>query len=130
MSDAQGNGGGKSPILERVQHAADRAKQTAREGQAMARGATDAVLEHTREHPYAAIAAAFGVGYVLGGGLFSSTTARLLGLGVKLAAVPLVQNMLLDVAEVALDQALAQGRKLNPTPGASAPPPGPGAPSA
>lgn len=130
MSDPQGNGSGKSPILERVQHAADRAKHTAQQGQAMARGATEAVLDHTRAHPYAALAAAFGVGYVLGGGLFTSTTARLLGLGVKLAAVPLVQNMLLDAAEVALDQALAQGRKLNPAPGASAPPSSPGAPSA
>src|SRR5689334_9099145 len=33
------------------------------------------------EHPFATVGVAFGVGYLLAGGLYSKTTARLLGLG-------------------------------------------------
>lgn len=128
MSD--GNGSGTSPLMDKVHDVAGRAKDLAGQGRAAASGATDAVIEHTRENPYAALAAAFGVGYVLGGGLFSKTTVRLLGLGVKLAAVPVVQNMLLDVAEVALDSALAQGRKIQQPQAAAAAPSAPGAPRA
>jgi len=39
------------------------------------------LTEQLREHPMRTIGLAFGAGYVLGGGLFSSLTARLLGLG-------------------------------------------------
>ncbi|HUM12868.1 MAG TPA: hypothetical protein VLT82_18110 [Myxococcaceae bacterium] len=55
-----------------------------------------------QRHPYGMVAAALGVGYVLGGGLFSSLTFRLVGLGVRLAAVPLVKNQLLGLAEAAV----------------------------
>ena len=53
-------------------------------------------------HPYAMVAAALGVGYVLGGGLFSALTFRLLGLGVRVAAVPVVKNQLLGLAGAAV----------------------------
>ena len=36
--------------------------------------------------------AALGVGYVLGGGLFSPTTARLLRIGARLALVPIIKS--------------------------------------
>lgn len=68
-------------------------------------------------NPYGMVAAALGVGYVLGGGLFTSLTGRLLRLGVRLAALPLVRNELLGIAEQTLDalhRAAAEG-------GASAP---------
>jgi hypothetical protein len=55
-----------------------------------------------QRHPYAMVAAAFGVGYVLGGGLFSALTFRLLGIGVRLAAVPIVKAQLLGLAEAAV----------------------------
>ena len=55
-----------------------------------------------QRHPYAMVAAALGVGYVLGGGLFSSLTFRLVGLGVRVAAIPLVKNQLLGLAEAAV----------------------------
>jgi hypothetical protein len=57
------------------------------------------------------IAAALGVGYVLGGGLFTPTTARLLRLGMKLASIPLVRDQLLDVAEAAVDGVLGSQAK-------------------
>ena len=55
-----------------------------------------------QRHPYAMVAAAVGVGYVLGGGLFSSLTFRLLGVGVRVAAIPVVKQQLLGLAEAAV----------------------------
>jgi hypothetical protein len=55
-----------------------------------------------QRHPVAMVAAALGVGYVLGGGLFSRLTFRMVGLGVRMAAIPLVKHQLLDMAEAAV----------------------------
>ena len=110
---------GKTPLQERMQHAKEKVQHVAAQGKAVAGGATAAVLDHAREKPYVSLAAAFGLGYVLGGGLFSPTTGRVLRLGAKLAAVPMVQNLLLDLAEAAIDGALAQGRRVAPAPQAS-----------
>lgn len=57
-------------------------------------GWSDSILEQTRKNPGRSAALALGAGYVLGGGLFSVLTARLLGaavrIGVRVALVPLV----------------------------------------
>jgi hypothetical protein len=53
-------------------------------------------------HPYGMVAAALGAGYVLGGGLFSPLTFRLISLGVRLAAFPFVKNQLLGLAGAAV----------------------------
>ncbi len=45
-------------------------------------------------HPIGMVVAAMGVGYVLGGGLFSPTTARLLRVGVRLALLPIIKSQL------------------------------------
>lgn len=54
-------------------------------------------------NPYGMMAAALGVGYVLGGGLFSPLTARLVGfgmrMGLKLAAIPFLENELRELTE-------------------------------
>jgi len=55
-----------------------------------------------QRNPYATLAIAAGVGYVLGGGLFTGLTARIVRLGIKLAAVPLVKDELLGFAESAM----------------------------
>jgi hypothetical protein len=47
------------------------------------------------------LVAAAAVGYVLGGGLFTSWTGGLVRLGIRLAAVPFVKNELMNVAEAA-----------------------------
>ena len=61
------------------------------------------------EHPYGMIAAAVGVGYVLGGGFFTPLTARILGLGVRLglriAAIPLLEQELRGFAEAVVGDA-------------------------
>ncbi len=54
-------------------------------------------------HPYGMVAAALGVGYVLGGGLFTPLTARIIRLGVRLAALPFVKDELVGMAEAALN---------------------------
>ena len=72
------------------------------------------VTGRVKRHPYAMIGAALGIGYVLGGGLFSSFTARLIKLGVRLAALPVVRSQLIDLAEDAIG---ALERSAGQTPG-------------
>jgi len=54
-----------------------------------------------RRHPYGMLATAAGVGYLLGGGLCSRTTVRLLGfavrLGARLAALPVIGDALIGM---------------------------------
>lgn len=81
-------------------------------------GAADAMglSEKVERAPYAMLSAALGVGYVLGGGLFTPTTGRLLRLGAKLAAIPQVRERLLDVAEAAIDGVLASAKEVDKEP--------------
>ncbi|SEM00308.1 hypothetical protein SAMN05444354_110191 [Stigmatella aurantiaca] len=76
-------------------------------------------------NPYGMVLAAVGVGYVLGGGLFTPLTGRILKLGVRLAALPFVKDELLGMAEAALQgfqtgQANVNGQ--NPSAGIGAAP--------
>ncbi|RYZ39900.1 MAG: hypothetical protein EOO71_18190 [Myxococcaceae bacterium] len=65
-------------------------------------------------NPYGTLAIAVGVGYVLGGGLFTPLTARFLKLGVRLAALPFVKDELLGMAESAF-QGYQTGRGTPPS---------------
>ena len=56
----------------------------------------------TQRHPYLMVAASAGLGYLLGGGLFTRTTARLLGVASRVAALPLVRSELVSLAEALL----------------------------
>lgn len=47
-----------------------------------------------QRNPIAMVAAAAGIGYLLGGGLFSPMTARLVRYGLRLAIIPLVKSQL------------------------------------
>ena len=51
--------------------------------------------------PYLTLAAAAGVGYVLGGGLLSRFTGRALRWGVKLMLLPMLRNELAALGEAA-----------------------------
>jgi len=63
----------------------------------------DALTHEAKTHPGRTAALALGAGYLLGGGLFSALTARLLGtglrLGFRLALVPFVTQGLVSMGE-------------------------------
>lgn len=107
---------GKEAVEEVAQHvdnAGAAAQEFLDETKASGQGLLDAVDLQGRvdRHPYGMVAAALGFGYLLGGGLFTPTTARLFRIGIKLAAVPLVRDGLLSFAESAIDGVLDRTRK-------------------
>lgn len=51
-----------------------------------------------QRNPLGMVLAAAGVGYVLGGGLFSSLTGRVVRIGLRLALIPLVKSQLANIA--------------------------------
>jgi hypothetical protein len=61
------------------------------------------LTRQTREHPVRSLAVALGVGFVLGGGLFSRIAVRIVGTGLKLglrmAVVPLVTQSLITLGD-------------------------------
>ena len=68
-----------------------------------------------KEHPYGALAAAAGAGYVLGGGLFTRLTARTVNLALRVAAslavVPLLER---EVAKLIEAFDTARGSRATP----------------
>lgn len=98
------NGHDGSGFVERVGHLNESAQQLLDEARSTFEDLGEAVdvRGRVRRHPYGMVAAALGAGYVLGGGLFSPFTFRLLGLGVRLAAIPLVKRQLAGFAEAAV----------------------------
>lgn len=74
---------------ERMSSAVDQARQSLSE-------IGETLRERVEENPYRSVAIALGAGYVLGGGLFTGLTARLLfggvRIGTRLAALPFVRD--------------------------------------
>ena len=67
-----------------------------------AAGPSAAVQGHVRRHPYRTVAAALGIGYALGGGIFTPLTARLvrigLRIGIRTALLPVLKAELSELA--------------------------------
>ena len=110
MSDPQANGGGHAEKV--IAHGkALRADAEALAGEL--RSAGDAFQEkldlagRMERNPYATMAMAAGVGYVLGGGLFSAFTGRALRWGIRLALLPMLQNELRSLGEAAAGRAFS-----------------------
>jgi len=64
-----------------------------------------ALTERLERNPYGIVAGAFGIGFVLGGGLFTRVTARLVNVALRVgvaAALPYLQDELLAVASRAM----------------------------
>ena len=51
-----------------------------------------------QRNPLGMVLAAAGVGYVLGGGLFSPLTGKIVRVGLRLALIPLVKSQLSNIA--------------------------------
>ena len=51
-----------------------------------------------QRHPFAMVLGALGLGYLLGGGLFSPLTGRLPRVGARIALIPLVKSQLSALA--------------------------------
>jgi hypothetical protein len=56
---------------------------------------SQALVEQVRQHPYQALLVAAGVGYILGGGLFSRLTLSVVRTGLRMGALPMVQRTLI-----------------------------------
>ncbi len=104
--------GREQTVAQHVDNAKDAAQEFVEEAKASGQGLMDAVdlTARVEKNPYGMVAAALGVGYVLGGGLFTPTTSRLLRLSLKLAALPLVRDELMGLAEAAVDGVLDRTR--------------------
>jgi hypothetical protein len=93
----------------------DRANDTAQEAWSRTQETVNDLKERldidgrVARNPYGMMAAALGVGYVLGGGLFSPLTARLVGfgmrIGLRLAAIPFLENELRGLTESVINGA-------------------------
>jgi ElaB/YqjD/DUF883 family membrane-anchored ribosome-binding protein len=91
----------------------DKASDSAQEAWGQTRDAfsdlSDAIdiKGRVRRQPYGTLAAALGIGYVLGGGIFTPLTARIVRLalrfGVRAAFVPLLKDQVAGLAEALAD---------------------------
>jgi hypothetical protein len=62
-----------------------------------------AIDERVDRHPYGTVATALGIGYVLGGGLFTPLTSRIVALGLRIGVRLAVLPMLKDEISVLAD---------------------------
>jgi len=88
------------------QGAMDHAKRMAEESRAFKEAVASQADSLTRaidlrgrveRNPIGMVLAAAGVGYVLGGGLFSPLTGRLVKIGIRLALIPLIKSQLSNI---------------------------------
>ena len=68
-----------------------------------------AIEERVNRNPYGSIAAALGIGYVLGGGIFTPLTSRIVALGLRIGIRLAVLPMLKDEISVLADSLVGDG---------------------
>jgi hypothetical protein len=73
-----------------------------------------AIDERVGRHPYGSVAAALGIGYLLGGGLFTPLTSRIVALGlrigVRLAVLPMLKDEISVLADALTGEAENEGK--------------------
>ena len=98
--------------IEKVGHTAEHVWDRTRDSVSDIGNALD-IQGRVQRHPYGTVAAAVGIGYVLGGGLFSPLTARIVRLGIRiglrLAVLPLVKQEIAEMVET-IDDEEGKGR--------------------
>ena len=68
-----------------------------------------AIEERVNRNPYGSVAAALGIGYVLGGGIFTPLTSRIVTLGVRIGIRLALLPMLKDEISVLADALTGEG---------------------
>jgi|SwirhirootsSR3_FD_contig_51_10220677_length_870_multi_7_in_0_out_0_2 hypothetical protein len=88
--------------MEKVGHTAEQMWDRTRDSFSDFSDAVD-LKGRVNRNPYGTVAAALGIGYVLGGGLFTPLTARIVGMGLRigmrLAVLPLLKQEVAEVLE-------------------------------
>ena len=88
--------------IEKVGHTAEHVWDRTRDSFSEMGDALD-IKGRVRRHPYGTVAAAIGIGYVLGGGLFTPLTGRIVRfgvrLGMRLAVLPLIKQEMSELIE-------------------------------
>ena len=108
------NGGahGLSERLDKAEQAAGQTWSRARDTYTDLRDTVN-LQGRVDHHPYGTLAAALGIGYLLGGGLFTPLTGRIVGLGLRiglrLAVLPIIKDEIAELAGV-----LGQGNGRGP----------------
>ena len=97
---------------------AERAASAAKTVNAAVNGAANrlGLAQQVAKNPYGVAAAALAIGYFLGGGLFTRTTARLIQFGAHLSTLPIVRNRFAEIAERAVDVVIEQSKRINEEP--------------
>jgi hypothetical protein len=85
------------------------------------RGAVDelkraaAIEQRVNRNPYGSMAAALGIGYVLGGGIFTPLTSRIVALGlrigIRLAVLPMLKDEISVLADALAGETEGKGRR-------------------
>jgi hypothetical protein len=74
-----------------------------------------AIEERVDRHPYGAVAAALGIGYALGGGIFTPLTSRIVALGlrigIRLAILPMLKDEISVLADALGGESESKGRR-------------------
>src|SRR5580704_4539365 len=74
-----------------------------------------AIEERVNRHPYGAVAAALGIGYALGGGIFTPLTSRIVALGlrigIRLAILPILKDEISVLADALGGESENKGRR-------------------
>lgn len=101
LEDTHGNGG-RSEAAEHLEAGLKEAWEAASQAIEDWNARLD-IQNRIEQHPYRTLAAALGIGYVLGGGLFTRLTGRIVGtgfrLGVRLAALPILKDQVQRLLE-------------------------------
>lgn len=87
-------------ILRDSQRVIDDSKQLADDMRQAAQKAspTRALGKYYQENPYAVLAGAAGVGYLLGGGVFTPFSKRMLKIGMKALVIPMAASQLRNLS--------------------------------
>src|SRR5574337_1125928 len=85
-------------LYERSRQARDNAQEVASAVRDVVADVESTVREQLEHHPYTVLSTAFGVGYVLGGGLPSRATRSIFDIGTRLAIARVLQGLTREAA--------------------------------